>query len=259
MSIFGWIILIGVVALFAASGIKAKKLRDAEDATFAGEHRGWDIYKSAYDRGVVALDHQNKRIAIGTVGRNVERAWSDISAVQVEKNGQSLTQTNRGSQVMGAAVGAVLLGPLGLLMGGLTGSKRQRERVNELSLRVLIDDRALPVHRITFFRMKGSGVDAQSRALRTPASQMEHFHALLANAIRSDDRTFAMQARPVLADTSSSDQIAKLWDLRQAGALTSEEYEMEKQSILRAKSGFWSNQADTRSEQITGFDTPSTP
>lgn len=233
MSVFVWIIILGGIAWAVINGVKLKKQHDAEDATFAGEHSGWDIYKSAHDRGVIALDHANRRIAVGTVANHVERPWSDISAVEVEKNGQSVTQTNRGSQVMGAAVGAVLLGPLGLLMGGMSGSKRQKERVNELSLKVLIDDRTAPVHRITFFRMKGNGTDAQSRLLKAPASQMEHFHALLANAIRSDNREFAKQPiAPVLPDASNSDRIAKLWELKQAGALTAEEFESEKRAVL---------------------------
>ncbi|MBB5715836.1 SHOCT domain-containing protein [Sphingomonas aerophila] len=241
MSADVWVIVFGVVIWAISVGIKLRKQRDAEDATFAGEHQGWDIYKSAYNRGVLALDHANRRIAIGTVSNHIERPWSDISAVEVEKNGQSIIQTNRGSQVMGAAVGAVLLGPLGLLMGGMSGSKRQRERINELSLKVLIDDRAAPVHRITFFRMAGDGVDAQSSTLKVPASQMEQFQALLANAIRSDNRSFAKQPiAAAIAEASNSDRIAKLWELKQAGALTAEEFESEKRAVL---SGGWAPSA----------------
>jgi hypothetical protein len=233
MSVFIWIIVLGGLGWMVAAGIKLKKQQDAEDNTFVGEHEGWDIYKSAHDRGVLALDHGRKRIAIGTVTNHVERSWSDISAVEVEKNGQSITQTNRGSQMMGAAVGAVLLGPLGLLMGGMSGSKRQKERVNELSLKILIDDRTAPVHRITFFKMKGNGTDAQNRLLKGPAKEMEHFHALVANAIRQDNRSFARQASaPVLDDRFNTDQIAKLWELKQAGALTADEFESEKREVL---------------------------
>jgi hypothetical protein len=105
-----------------------------------------------------------------------------------------------------------------LLMGGMSGSKRQKERVNELSLKILIDDRTAPVHRITFFKMKGNGTDAQNRLLKGPAKEMEHFHALVANAIRQDNRSFARQASaPVLDDRFNTDRIAKLWELKQLG------------------------------------------
>ncbi len=235
MSVVIWIIVIGVVAWLVTNGIKLKKQHDAEDQTFAGEHRGWDVYKSAHDRGVLALDHEGKRIAVGTVARHVERPWGDISAVEIERNGQSLSQTNRGSQVMGAAVGAVLLGPVGLLMGGLTGSRRQKERVNELSLKVLVDDRTAPVHRIVFFRMKGNGIDAQARLLKEPAAKLDHFHALLANAIRHDNRSFASQTANPSLESDTTDRIGKLWELRQAGALTEDEFAAEKNAVLASR------------------------
>ena len=115
----------------------------------------------------------------------------------------------------------------------MSGSKRQKERVNEFSLKVLIDDRTAPVHRIVFFRMKGNGIDAQSRLLKIPASKMEHFHALLANAIRQDNRSFAKQpTAPALGEGSNPERIAKLWELKQAGALSAEEFESEKRAIL---------------------------
>lgn len=206
------------------------------DQTFAGEHQGWDIYKSAHDRGILALDHVGKRIAVGTVVSHVERPWSDISSVEIERNGQPIIQTDRGAQVMGAAVGAVLLGPLGLLVGSFSGSKRQKERGNELSLKVLIDDRTAPIHRITFFRMKGNGLDAKSRMLGTPAGKLEHFHALIANAIREDNRSFSKQvATPGLPVSSDAEQISKLWELKQAGALTEDEYLRAKLSLLGAR------------------------
>lgn len=225
------IVLVGC-GFAIAQGIKLKKQHEAEDQTFAGEHAGWDIYKSAHDRGILALDHEGRRIAVGTVASHIERSWSDISAVEVEKNGQSIIQTNRGAQVMGAAVGAVLLGPLGLLVGSFSGSKRQKQRVNELSLKILIDDRRAPVHRITFFRMKGNGADAKSSMLKGPAARLEHFHALVANAIRSDDRNHFKPIAPQIAVGSSGEQIAKLWELRQAGALTEDEFAAEKRAVL---------------------------
>lgn len=233
MGILIAIIVVGFVIYSVQAGIKLKKQHEAENATFAGEHRGWDIYASPHDRGVLALNHETKRIVIGQVARYIKRPWSDINAVEIEKNGQSIQQTNRGSQVMGAAVGAILLGPLGLLMGGMSGSKRQRERVNELSLKVMIDDRSAPVHRIMLFRMKGSGVDAKSRQLSEPARKMKHFHALLSNAVRSDHRsTFAPQAQENVIGTDTETRIEKLWELRQAGAITDMEFAAQKSVIL---------------------------
>jgi hypothetical protein len=228
------IILICALGYGVAAGIKRRKQQEAEDETFMGKHRGWDIYVSPHDRGVLALNHDTRQIVVGEITKNVECSWSDLNAVEIEKNGQSVQQTNRGSQVMGAAVGAALLGPLGLLVGGLTGSKRSRERINELSLKVTVDHREAPIHRIIFFRMEGSGVDAKDNSLRAPAAKMEHWHALLSNAVRADRRnTFAPQARIAFSNSKEPEaRIAALWSLHQSGALTADEFQSQKLAVL---------------------------
>ena len=134
---------------------------------------------------------------------------------------------------MGAAVGAVLLGPFGLLLGGLSGSKRQKERVNELSLKVILADHNAPVHRVIFFKLGGNGLDAKDRKLKEPADRIERFHAVLENAIReSSFNSSPLKSENLLPSVSSTDEIAKLWQLREAGALTADEYASQKRSIL---------------------------
>ena len=80
-------------------------------------------------------------------------------AVEVCKNGTSLIKTNRGSQVAGAAIGAILLGPMGLLVGAVTGSKRKSEKINRLSLKIYVSDVLNPVREIVFY--EGNPIKAE--------------------------------------------------------------------------------------------------
>ncbi len=117
-------IIVIMFFLFALAGAaQTAKQNTAENDTFMAAHKGWDIYASPYERGVLAINQELRKAVVGKMNDYVDIAWSDLNSVEIEKNGQSVQQTNRGSQVMGAAVGAVLLGPLGLLVGGVTGSK----------------------------------------------------------------------------------------------------------------------------------------
>ncbi len=236
MDMFIYFIIVSMPAIYIVYGYKQKRKQDAERATFFGEHKGWVIYLSPRNRGVLALNHELKKVVVGSITKYVECYWSDLNAVEIEKNGQSILQTNRGSQVMGAAVGAVLLGPLGLLVGGISGSKRKKNYINELSLNILVDHPSAPVHRIAFFHSPGSGVSTSSVKLKEPARLMEHFHALLSNAVRSDHReTFALQ--PQLATSGNPEhRIAKLWELHQAGAITESEFTSQKLAILEPSS-----------------------
>lgn len=235
MSVLIVLIVLGCFLYLVPGGIRSRLQHKTELRAFLGEYSGWDIYASAHDRGVVALNHERRLIVVGTVANYIERPWSDIAAVEVEKDGQSIIQTSRGAAV-GAAVGVALLGPLGLLM--LSTSKRKKERVNELALKILIDERTSPVHRIIFFRMKGNGAGAKDKLLQTPAQKLEHFQALISNAIRSDKRTYF---KPVdntkLPVENSEDRVAKLWELRQAGALTDQEFAAQKSAVLAGPSG----------------------
>lgn len=228
------LIIIGLVIWLCIKAYQVSVQFAAERDTFYANHEGWDIYASAHGRGVVAIHHDKRRIAVGTIAHNIELPWTDLTSVEIERNGASVQQTNRGSQAMGSLVGAALLGPVGLLLGGATASKRTREQVNELALRVTIDDREEPFHRIIFFKSGGNGVDPRSRLLKEPVSQLERFNALLANAMRSDQRVFsaslASPAPQPLLDTTS--QISRLWDLKVAGALTDDEYAAQKAALL---------------------------
>lgn len=122
------------------------------------------------------LDPDSGQFAVST--RSVPSriySFDQLVAVEVERNGISLQKTNRGSQAMGAAVGGLLLGPAGLLLGGLTGSKRNEERVKRLSLRLFTNDLHTPVTEVIFFD-SASGMTPDSEPVMKAARQLENWH-----------------------------------------------------------------------------------
>lgn len=62
--------------------------------------------------------------------------------------------------MLGAAAGGILLGPAGLLLGGLSGSKRQEELLKKVSLKVFTNDLISPVEEIVFFDGGPNGMPA---------------------------------------------------------------------------------------------------
>ena len=55
------------------------------------------------------------------------------------------------------AVGAALGGGLGLLIGGLTGSKSTSTQVKSVSIKLLINDLKFPVHEIKMIELLSTG------------------------------------------------------------------------------------------------------
>lgn len=104
----------------------------------------------------LALDPGSRRFAIGTQGGPVRVfGFDELIAAEVERDGMTVEKTNRGSQLVGAAVGGALLGPAGLLLGGLTGSKRQESATNRLALKLTVNDLQSPVIDIAFRDLTG--------------------------------------------------------------------------------------------------------
>ncbi|MGH6774620.1 hypothetical protein [Brucella tritici] len=122
----------------------------------------------------VAIDAENNKFAISDGGKTKVFSFSDLIAVEVLRDGSTVTKTNRGSQVAGAAVGAVLLGPVGLLLGGLTGAKRNEDKIERLSLKIFTNDLVSPVYEIVFYG--GLKVSPDSILVKNGAKQLDEWH-----------------------------------------------------------------------------------
>lgn len=233
----GWFIFAVIVVAFVwavMSAIEKAKVQADQAATFRASHAGWDIYVSPYAQKVLGIGRETSEILLGSISMPIKFKLVDVASVEVLKDGATITSTNRGSQLAGAALGGLALGGVGLLLGGLSGSKRNRATIQSLGIKVIVDNRAAPVHTVEFFRSPGKdGIDAKS-ALVTPAlAEVERFHALLLNALRSIHQTLPTnQGAAALPPPGTADQIARLWELKQAGALTDEEFAAQKTRLL---------------------------
>lgn len=58
----------------------------------------------------------------------------------------------------------------------------------QLVLKVVIDDADMPMHRVVVFEVEGAGIDAQDKRVKTVAERLEHYYALLSNAIRAQTK-----------------------------------------------------------------------
>jgi hypothetical protein len=165
--------------------------------------------------------------AIDGVDAQVFAAFEILeSAVEVVSDGatESVTRTSRTSQLGGALVGNAVFGPLGAVVGGLSGKKHTKTKDTALKiyrLHITVNDVKRPVRTVTF---PGPG----------PAN---HWHAIVSILVRNADQV-SLAAKPELTQlppprSSVADEIVKLGELMNQGLLSREEFEREKLRLLQ--------------------------
>ena len=101
------------------------------------EGTGFDDFElwSNVDFSYISIDFGEEKITLGKAANDSIRhddyessyKFAQIAQVELISNEAVITSTNRGSQLLGAAVGGVAFGGLGAVVGGLSGSSRSSE------------------------------------------------------------------------------------------------------------------------------------
>lgn len=110
----------------------------------------------------IAIDAKQQKVGLFKIRNNIFYKslyhFTDIIEVAMLEDDEveSITSTSRASQVAGAAVGGLLLGGVGVVIGGLSGKKKTvtEEFVTTISLRIVFDDLVNPIFNINFFEGK---------------------------------------------------------------------------------------------------------
>ena len=96
----------------------------------------------------ISIDDDSKQICLIVNNQLILKPFTDIIETQVVVDGKTITKTSRGSQALGMAVGGVLGGGLGLLIGGLTASTSETKKIKNVSIKLLMNDLTTPVHEV---------------------------------------------------------------------------------------------------------------
>ncbi|MBD3822851.1 MAG: hypothetical protein IE914_11435 [Thiotrichales bacterium] len=206
------------------------------------------IHVSDSDDSFLVVDFSTERVVVGL--RKVrgtilaqeqpyrtEMSFSGIIKAEILKDGTLVASTNRGSQALGAAIGAVAFGGAGAIIGALSGSSTSSSGVKRLSIQVTLDDTSKPVHEVTFYETKRKKGGKRGEVFFDQgAKRVVEFAAHIESAIRKASPGTSQTnhvSRGGSSEKSISDQIGELWRLKEVGALTQDEFEAEKAKIIK--------------------------
>ncbi len=220
---------IGVAIYVSMGNDRDRRIKEVAAKLIGAE----DTFVSSWDGSFVALNYKTKKILIGRTEPGKQFNFKDILQVDLLRDNNVITSTNRGSQLAGAVVGGIVLGPLGALAGALSSKTLSQNFIRKLVLRIIMDDGA---HSVTFIDAGGSHQGIDPTRFQFAIDQADSVYGWILRAIRMTQQSATAQSQvpqiSVSAPSANVDAIKKLWELKECGAISSVEYELEKSRLI---------------------------
>lgn len=232
------LVLIGLLIYLLAQIGRRKQIADrrAKLLAWAQPYVKDQCFISVDASSLIGFDFAAREVFLACSAASGKYKFDEIASCELLRDDISLTQTNRGAQALGVGVGAILLGPAGALVGSLTGSKRSTSRLARLELKVVVDCRRNPVYRILLFESEQKkGAKLNDPRLRQHLIVADQFHGHLINAMRNSELARVSQvalAAQGPTTTISTSTLRELFELKQIGAISEQEYETAKLKAL---------------------------
>lgn len=185
------------------------------------------------DRYMIGVKWDEAKFFFGNVSKPFELEFPQIVEIELVKDGDSVTKTNRGSQLAGAAVGAVALGGVGAIIGGLSGSSRNKQKIKSIDIKIETDHPEILIFKANFFKStNNSGDKADGIIVGQSVPEAERWYSILQRAMKQADANADRNGNDPRMDGTIETRLEKLWKLKESGALTEEEYSQQKRKIL---------------------------
>ena len=160
-----------------------------------------------------------------------EYNFKDILSSEILENGSSILKTNRSSQIGGAVLGSILAGPFGMLIGGLSGSKRTDSIITKIDLRIIINDLSNPSYFIPFLTSKAKkGSWIYNSAIESARKWHNLFEVAIKQADIEDSNN--LKDKKTESHISIADELNKLAELKLKGLISEEEFSQLKLKLI---------------------------
>ena len=177
----------------------------------------------------LAIDEDSKQICLvnGESLRLIN--FQDLIESEVVSGGNTVIKTSRASQFTGAAIGGLLFGGVGAVVGGLSGKKVENTDMKSALLKLLVNDINNPTHVIDFVESEDNG---QKTNLKIALENAQKWHDIVSVIIRKAEHENQQANNPSLDEKSLSEQIYELSELHKSGVLTDNEFTNAKNKLI---------------------------
>ena len=189
--------------------------------------------------GLIAIDDNSRQIAIKEqAGSIIKYPYVDILSSEIIEDGE--TTYRKSSTVGRAVVGGIIAGGAGAIIGGLSGKEMVNREIKNLDFKIVFKDINKPSFRIRFFDAWEESANTKKRIRLSDSVYGPIFQKSLDNLKEWKDtieiiidRIDSEQKESSSKSILVTDELKKLYNLKEKGILTMEEFQQQKNKILK--------------------------
>lgn len=182
--------------------------------------------------GIALDENRNKICLIKKIKKKYEFQvfeYRELLSSELLEDGSSISKTSRGSQIGGALIGGLVLGPVGLLLGGLTGKKETIDKITRIDLAIVVNDSSDPRHIINLLNIETKKDNYMYQSTINKARLWQSKIEVLIKQADIDDSKNKIISN---SNNSIADELKKLSELKISGVLSELEYQQQKRKLL---------------------------
>lgn len=194
-----------------------------------------------------AIDNYNEKLVLITEQETTVFKYEEVIGVEIIEDGSTMSKKSTSRTIGGAIVGGVLAGGVGSIVGGLSGSSKQKNKVKTLFVKILLKDIEHPSVIVKCFESRTMTYDMKE-SLKTEGDDQSNIYQQGkkdANDIKDlvtividkvDSKVVNNQVeKPQLPSQSSvATEILKLNELKEKGIITESEFNDQKIKLLNS-------------------------
>ena len=148
-----------------------------------------DVFVSNFSLTGIAIDPNQGQLLLADEADLRRCTVPSVVSCEILEDDVQLAYVNRGSQLARAAVGGLLAGGVGTIVGGLSASQRNINKVKKIILRIVVDDFDKPNHDIVLldWSLGKRGLKRDGVIYRAALEVAELWHSRVRAMIKATD------------------------------------------------------------------------
>lgn len=182
-----------------------------------------------------AIDDERRKVLAVNDYSDVRVAnYDDIIKVDILEDGTLVSSKSALRTIGGAAVGNLVAGGAGMVVGGLSGDTKSTKQVKEIKVKILLRDVKSPELTITIW--KNFTLNTKDESGRTRYVKLMNYanqiKDIISVIIDNCDKKQTQNQQSERTSVSVADELEKLAKLKERGIITDSEFKIQKEKLL---------------------------